>query len=75
MRVGADHLLPPSRVHDVSGVSVVDELNGLGLQLLGRVQVSQDQNFTHVLNRQRVAERLLTHHLQKSTSNWVNQSK
>lgn len=42
----------------------VDEVNGVGFQLVGTVQISQDQDFADIVYGQVGTQGLLTHYLQ-----------
>lgn len=48
----------------LSANSLVDEVHGLRLELVGTVQVGQDEDLSSVLHRQTGTERILTHDLQ-----------
>lgn len=47
-----------------AGYSRVDKFDGLRLELVGRVEVSQDEDISGVLCTQVDTESLLAHHLQ-----------
>lgn len=53
---------------DQSGNSLIDEVHGLRFQLVGTVQVSQDENLSSVFHRQAGAQGILTHDLQSLQS-------
>ena len=47
-----------------AGDSLVDEVEGVRLELLDAVQVGEDEDLGGVLHRQICAQSILTHHLQ-----------
>lgn len=48
--------------------SLVDEVDGLGFELVGTVQVSQNKNLSSIFHRQTGTQRIFTHDLQSLQS-------